>query len=52
MKNNTIELIKNEETLYKNLIHYENLIKHFAYRYLCSEEEAKAMVDYLRRGLI
>lgn len=51
MKDEKIILIENEEQLFNNLIFYEELIEHFAWRYWVSKEEAKKMVDYLRRGL-
>lgn len=52
MKRQTMQLIPNEETLFNNLIHYENLIKHLEYRYWLTYEEAKRLADYLRRGLV
>ena len=52
MKDDKMQLIPNEETLFKNLIHYDELIKHYAWLYWTSEENAKKIVDYLRRGLV
>ena len=52
MKDEKILLIENEETLFNNLVHYEELVEHFAWKYWTSKEEAQKMVDYLRRGLV
>lgn len=47
-----IQLIPNEKELFDNLVHYENLIKRFQWRYMLSRKEAKKMIDELRKGLV
>lgn len=47
-----IQLIPNEKELFDNLVHYENLIKRFQWRYMLNRKEAKKLIDELRKGLV
>lgn len=47
-----VQMIQNEQELFNNLVHYEELVKKLAWRYWLTDKEARRLADYLRRGVI